>query len=65
MTSHLAVYNYYPACMYKGYRKAGVDPSDSGPGRFPLDGLDVWPIIAGENTTTPHKEIMPGFNFTN
>ena len=64
MTSHLAVYNYYPACMRKRYRKAEVDLSDSGPGRFPLDGLDVWPIITGENTTTPHKEITPGFNFT-
>ena len=43
---------------------AGVDPSDSGPGKFPVDGLDVWPIITGENTTTPHEEIVLGFNFT-
>ena len=43
---------------------AGVDPSDSGPGKFPVDGLDVWPIITGESTITPHKEIMLGFNFT-
>ena len=43
---------------------AGVDPSDSGPGKFPVDGLDVWPIITGENTTTPHEEIMLGYNFS-
>ncbi len=43
---------------------AGVDPSDSGPGKFPVDGQDVWPIITGVNTTTPHEEIMLGFNFT-
>ncbi len=43
---------------------AGVDPSDSGPGKFPVDGLDVWPIITGENTTTPHEEIVLGFNYT-
>ena len=42
---------------------AGVDPSDSGPGKFPVDGLDVWPIITGENITTPHEEIMLGYNF--
>ena len=43
---------------------AGVDPSDSGQGKFPVDGLDVWPIITGESTTTPHDEIMLGYNFT-
>ena len=43
---------------------AGVDPSDSGPGKFPVDGLDVWPVITGENTTTPHEEIVLGYNFT-
>ena len=42
----------------------GVDPSDSGPGKFPVDGLDVWPIISGESTKTPHDEIVLGFNFT-
>ena len=31
---------------------AGVDSSDSGPGKFPVDGLDVWPIISGE--LAPH-----------
>ena len=43
---------------------AGVDPSDSGPGKFPVDGLDVWPIISGESTKTPHDEIVLGYNFT-
>ena len=43
---------------------AGVDPSDSGEGKFPVDGLDVWPIITGENNSTPHDEIVLGYNYT-
>ena len=43
---------------------AGVDPSDSGPGKFPVDGLDVWPIITGESVVSPHEEIVLGYNFT-
>ena len=43
---------------------AGVDSSDSGPGKFPVDGLDVWPIISGETSTTSHEDIVLGFNFT-
>ena len=42
---------------------AGVDSSDSGAGKFPVDGLDVWPIITGESTTTPHDEIVLGYDF--
>lgn len=42
---------------------AGVEPSDSGPGKFPVDGVDVWPILTGENTTSPHKEIILGYNY--
>ena len=42
---------------------AGVDPSDSGEGKFPVDGLDVWPIITGENSSTPHDEIVLGYNY--
>jgi arylsulfatase A-like enzyme len=44
---------------------AGVDSSDSGSGKFPVDGLDIWPIITGENTTTPHKEIVLGYQYEN
>ena len=44
---------------------AGVDPSDSGEGKFPVDGLDVWPIITGENSSTPHDEIVLGYDFDN
>ena len=36
---------------------AGVDPSDSGTGKFPVDGMDIWPIITGETDKTPHEEI--------
>ena len=44
---------------------AGVDHDDSGTGKFPVDGLDVWPIITGENEKTPHDEIVLGYNFDN
>ena len=44
---------------------AGVDPSDSGTGKFPVDGMDVWPIITGETNKTPHEEIILGYNFNN
>ena len=43
---------------------AGVDASDSGTGKFPVDGLDVWPIITGESATSPHEEIILGYNFS-
>ena len=43
---------------------AGVDPSDSDEGKFPVDGMDVWPIITGESNKTLHDEIILGFNFT-
>lgn len=44
---------------------AGIDLYDSGPGKFPVDGMDVWPIISGINSITPHSEIVLGYNFTN
>ena len=44
---------------------AGVDPDDSGPGKFPVDSMDVWPIITGESEKTPHDEIVLGYNFSN
>ena len=43
---------------------AGVDSSDSGPGKLPVDGLDIWPIISGANISTPHEEIVLGYNFS-
>jgi arylsulfatase A-like enzyme len=43
---------------------AGVDPDDSGPGKFPVDGMDVWPMLMGEREETLHDEIVLGYNFT-
>ena len=43
---------------------AGVDPSDSGTGKFPVDGLDIWRIISGENATTQHEEIVLAYNLS-
>ena len=42
---------------------AGVDPSDSGDGKFPVDGLNVWPIIMGEQDTTSHDVIALGYDY--
>ena len=42
---------------------AGVDPTDSGTGKFDVDGKDIWPIITGSNSTSPHEEIVLGYNF--
>ncbi len=44
---------------------AGVDSSDSGDGKFPVDGEDVWPIITGASTTSPHDHIILGYDFDN
>ena len=54
---HIA--DWYPTFC----KLAGVDASDSGEGKFPVDGLDVWPIITGENTSTPHEEIVLGYEY--
>ena len=43
---------------------AGMDSDDSGTGKFPVDGLDVWPILTGSSVTTQHEEIVLGFNYT-
>ena len=42
---------------------AGVDPDDSGTGKFPVDGMNVWPIITGENEKTQHEQIPLGYHF--
>ena len=55
---HIA--DWYPTFC----KMAGVDPSDSGPGKLPVDGLDVWPIISGANATTQHEEIVLGYNYS-
>ena len=46
-------------------KMAGMDHSDSGEGKFPVDGMDVWPILTGENSTSPHDEIVLGYDFNN
>lgn len=42
---------------------ADVNSSDSGTGKFDVDGMDVWPIISGSNSTSPHEEIVLGYNY--
>ena len=55
---HIA--DWYPTFC----KMAGVDPTDSGKGKFPVDGLDIWRIISGENATTEHEEIVLSYNFS-
>ena len=43
---------------------ASVDLDDSGPGKFPVDGMDVWPIITGENEKTLHYKIILGYDYS-
>ena len=55
---HIA--DWYPTFC----KMAGVDSDDSGTGKFPVDGLDVWPIISGQTSKTAHEEIVLGYNYT-
>ena len=55
---HIA--DWYPTFC----KLAGVDPDDSGTGKFPVDGLDVWPIITTESGKTLHDVIVLGFNIS-
>lgn len=55
----------WTCCRYATFCKlAGVDPADSGPGRFPVDSLDVLPVLFNETADSPHEHIPLGFNFT-
>ena len=54
---HIA--DWYPTFC----KMAGVDSDDSGTGKFPVDGLDVWPIVSGQTSKTDHEEIVLGFNY--
>ena len=57
---YIHVADWYPTFC----RLAGIDPSDSGPWKFPVDGVDVWPLLSGEATNSSHADIILGFNFT-
>ena len=54
---HIA--DWYPTFC----KLAGVDADDSRPGKFPVDSLDVWPLLTGEAEKTSHDEIVLGYNF--
>ena len=44
---------------------AGVDPHDKraeAAGLPPIDGHDLWPLISGENTTSPRTRVVVGSN---
>ena len=54
------VADWYPTFC----KMAGVSSDDSGAGRYPVDGKDVWPLISGQTNLTSHDHIMLGFNFS-
>lgn len=42
---------------------AGVDANDTGPGRVPVDGRDVWPyLLSRGNDSSPHEYVILGMN---
>ena len=43
---------------------AGVDPTDSGDGKFPVDSMDAWQILTEENGASLHDEIVLGYDFS-
>eukprot|EP00729_Bicosta_minor_P017179 gene17179-33551_t len=43
---------------------AGVNPSDSGVGKYPIDAIDMWPYLSGTVSESPRKDVVIGFNFT-
>ena len=43
---------------------AGVDPADNQPGTFPIDSVDLWPLVTGTTTREPRDTIIIGHNFS-
>jgi arylsulfatase B len=44
-------------------RLAGVDPSDDQPGVFPIDSLDLMPLLTGANMSATRETIVIGHEF--
>lgn len=42
---------------------AGVDPSDSAPGIFDIDSVDLWPLITGQVNYTARRYITLGYDY--
>ncbi|XP_065187429.1 arylsulfatase I-like [Sycon ciliatum] len=60
LDAYIHIADWYPTFC----KLAGVDPADSGPGKFPVDGVDVWPLLSGEEKESSHDEIVLGFNYS-
>lgn len=43
---------------------AGVSADDSGPGKYPVDGTDIWPVLSGQEKQMPNRTILLGVNYT-
>ena len=44
---------------------AGYSPGDSAKGAaYPVDAIDMWPLLTGGVSTSPRTEVVVGFNFT-
>jgi len=58
-TGYIAVWDWYATFS----RLAGVDPEDlraKEAGLPPIDSLDMWPLLSGQNKTSPRTEIPLG-----
>ena len=42
---------------------AGADAEDNHPGVFPVDGVDLWPVITGEDPAPPRGTVIIGHEF--
>lgn len=42
---------------------AGVSPEDDGSNIFPVDSVDLWPLITGKNVSAPRDLIVLGHDF--
>ena len=53
------------SCYCQWWTNSYVDPSDPGPGNFPVDSMDVCPTVTGETDKPLHDEIVLGYDFDN
>eukprot|EP00041_Stephanoeca_diplocostata_P013845 m.246106 g.246106 ORF g.246106 m.246106 type:complete len:127 (-) comp19487_c0_seq9:760-1140(-) len=42
---------------------AGVNPADDREGVFPIDSVDLWPLLTGETTEAPRDTVILGHDF--
>jgi hypothetical protein len=52
------------SCRYSTFcGLASVDPADDHEGVFPIDSVDLWPLLSGRNGSAPRDVIVLGHEF--